>query len=208
MTARRPITRGLALGTAALLLLAGCGDTEDESLDPVDATEAPPADDEPTDDATDEGEGTEEEPAETATEESTAGTGGDHSGVLAAIDLAESETGGTAFEVDDADGGNWEIYVASESDEIEVLVSPDGTEVLESEREGSLDDEDRAGLEAATITISEAIEIAAEHGTGSIDDVKLDDEDGGTFAWEVTFTDDVEVYINVADGEILRVEDD
>lgn len=208
MTPRRPITRALALGTAALLLLAGCGDAEDESLEPVDTTEAPPADDEPTDEPADDAEGTDEDSTETATEESTGGAGGDHAGVLAAIDLAESETGGTAFEVDDADGDNWEIYVASESDEIEVLVSPDGTEVLENEREGSLDDEDRAGLDAATITISEAIEIAAEHGTGSIDDVKLDDEDGGIFAWEVTFTDDVEVYINVADGEILRVETD
>lgn len=219
MKTTRSTARAALIATAAALSLAvaGCaGDSEDTPLPSVEQP-GQDADADDTEDAeSDEGESdapAESETTDDATEESTEDTGngdatdGEHDGLFAAINLAESETGGTAFEVDDADGGNWEIHIADGDDELEVLVTADGTEVLDVDREGSLDSEDRDGLAAATLTISEAIEIAAEHGTGRIDDVDLDSE-GGAFAWEVTFSDDTEVYIDVATGEVLRVETD
>lgn len=217
MTSPRLITRAAALSAAAVLLLAGCGDAGDTPIDPVDTTQAPPADDDPGEDTTDapaEDDSTDstDGPTDDDTDDGSSDTDGsadaaDHADVLSAIDLAENETGGTAFELDDADGGNWEIEVAVGDDELDVLVNSDGSEVLAVEPDGSLDGEDRAGLEAATITIAEAIEIAAEHGTGMIDEVDLSSE-GDTFVWEVEFTDDTEVYVNVDGGEVLRVETD
>lgn len=220
-------TRALALSTAAVLLLSGCGDSTDETVEPVDTTQAPPADDgaaESTEDdnatddnATDDDDATEDD----ATEDDDASEDGDengtdpgspdgtgpHAGLLAAIDLAEAELDAIAFEIDDEDDGNWEITVAAGDEEIEVLTSGDGTEVLSTENEGSLGSDDRAGLDAASVSISEAIETADGEHSGSIDDVELDDDDG-TFAWEVTFTDDVEVYVDVASGQVLKVETD
>lgn len=211
MTTSPLITRAVAVSATAVLFLAGCGAADDEAIDPVDTTSAPPADadtDEPAEtDAPAEDETTEDSADEDSAEEDPTDAAGDHAGVLAAIELAETETGGTAFELDDAHGGNWKIEVALDGEELDVLVNSDGTEVLGVDPDGPLDHEDRAGLEAATITISEAIEIAAEHGTGMIDEVDLDDE-GDIFVWEVEFTDDTEVYINVDGGEVLRVETD
>ncbi|HLS15866.1 MAG TPA: PepSY domain-containing protein [Beutenbergiaceae bacterium] len=219
MDLSRTTIRSLAAGAALSLTLAvaGCGDAgEDETAPPVEQP-GQDADAEDTTGEEDTGEAGEdhtdtgtngEEDSGGSDGSNGAGADGPHTGLLAAIDLAQEETGGTAFEVDDADGGNWEIYIADGDDELEVHISGDGTEVLDVEREDSLDGEDRAGLDAATVTISEAIDIAAEHGTGDIDDINLDDEDGGVFAWEVTFTDDTEVYIDVSNGEVLRVETD
>ena len=227
MNFTKPTTRALALSAAALLLLAGCGNADDEAVDPVDTTQAPPADDEPengtgdaagtddvdgtdgaTEDVTDDATGdTTGDEAENGDDTDSPDAAGEHTELLAAIDLAEAEADGTAFGIDDEDGGNWEITVAAGDEEIEVLVSGDGTEVLGTDNEGSLDSDDRAGLDAADVTISEAIETAAGEHTGSIDDVELDDEDG-TFAWEVNFTDDVEIYVHVTNGDILKVERD
>lgn len=47
------------------------------------------------------------------------------SDVISAIDAAESETGGTAYEVDD-ENGSWEIGLAKDGTSIEVKVSPNG----------------------------------------------------------------------------------
>lgn len=91
---------------------------------------------------------------------------------------------------------------------VEVTVSPDGTTV-ESTEEDDLDAEDRDALDAASITVVEAIEIAVGEVGGVLDDVELDEEDG-TYAWEVTLDgtdsgDDVEVLVSVT-GEVLRTD--
>lgn len=201
-----------ATATAAALALAVAGCADDQEDTPLPTVEQPGEDADAEDTETDapaEGETTDEGAEESTQDESTddGAEDGEHAGLLAAIDLAESETGGTAFEVDDARGGNWEIDIADGDEELEVLVTGDGTEVLDVDPDRSLDQEARDGLAAATVTISEAIEIAAEHGTGQIDDVDLESE-GDSFAWEVSFTDDTEVYIDVETGEVLRVDTD
>jgi len=130
-----------------------------------------------------------------------------YAGVLSAIPLAENEAGGTAFEVDDGDGGTWEVSVAVGADRFEVEVDADGTSVLRSERAGSVDDDDAAGLATAQVGLAEGIRIAiAEYaGTAPLDDASID-EDAGAFAWEVGFGDDIDIHVSVADGSILRVD--
>ncbi|MFZ8758395.1 PepSY domain-containing protein [Microbacterium sp. HMH0099] len=122
---------------------------------------------------------------------------------VAAATTAESSAGGRAIELDQEDDGTWEVHVAAGDREVEVRVSADGSTV-DSSRD---DDEDRAALDSAVTTLADAIRIAAAQnpsGAG-IDDVTLDDEDG-TWAWEVGFRDDVDVYVSAADGAILRTD--
>lgn len=130
-------------------------------------------------------------------------------GALAAIALAEKETGGTAFGIDEADGG-WEVEVALDARKVEVTTDLDGTEVREVERDGRLEGEDRAGLRAATVTLAEGLEVAVAEVPGVLDAADLDDEGDG-FAWEVTVGDgssEREVYVDVDGGGMLRVDED
>ncbi|GGH43307.1 PepSY domain-containing protein [Microbacterium album] len=185
---------GAAVATLALTGCAGDDPGAPPALDPTPDSITPPDTEGPT-----------EEPAPPA-----AGDGDVpdvYAGVLAAIPLAESSAGGPAFEVDDGDGGIWEVHVAVGGDDIEVHVDPTGQEVLRSDREADLDSDDAAGLEAASIDLTEAIRIAiAEYGgTAPLDDAGIDRDRGG-FAWEVAFQDDVEVYVDVTDGSVIRVE--
>ncbi|MFV0535605.1 MAG: PepSY domain-containing protein [Cumulibacter sp.] len=130
---------------------------------------------------------------------------------LTAIDKAEADTGGTAFEIDDQDDdGTWEVDVRTGDTAVEVSLSADGTQVLNTE-DDDLDAEDKAALDAASITLSDAITLAIEHVGGDLDDAELDGGDDGEGPhWEVSVdaTDqgDVEVKVSI-DGEILNVDD-
>lgn len=133
---------------------------------------------------------------------------GPNAGVYEAIDLAEAEVGGIAFEIDREDDGRggWEVSVVVDGEEIDVHVNLAGTEVLRTDRDGDLDAEERAALDAATITLADAIRTALGEVDGVIDDVDLDDDEG-TYAWEVDLDGDIEVYVSVT-GEVLRVDRD
>ena len=129
---------------------------------------------------------------------------------LLAIGTAEEETGGTAYEIDDQDDdGSWEVDVALDGRSIEVTVSADGTSVLGTEDDDDLDDDDRAGLDAASITLQEAIQVAVDEVGGVLDDAELEEEDGQHY-WEVSVDttegdDDVDVEVSV-DGRVLSVD--
>lgn len=128
---------------------------------------------------------------------------------LAAIATAQEETGGTAYEIDDEDeDGTWKVDVRVGDRSVEVTVSADGASVVGTE-EDDLDSEDAAGLDAATITLTEAVETAVAEVGGVLDDAELDEEDG-THAWKITVDgadagDDVEVLVSVT-GEVLRTD--
>lgn len=128
-------------------------------------------------------------------------------GAIAAVELAESETGATAYAIDDEDDDDsWEIELAEGTAQVTVLVSADGATVLSTERDDDVDDDDRAALDAASITLVEAIEAAvAEAGDAAFDDASLEDDSEGP-AWEVSFDGGVDVHVSVTDGSIQRVD--
>ncbi|HLS48650.1 MAG TPA: PepSY domain-containing protein [Actinomycetaceae bacterium] len=212
---RTSTAMSVSAAAALALTLAACGgddaeqppqppagDIQSEDV-PGATTEAPAA---PSPDATD------ASPSPEANGSTTGSSGDDaagpNAGVFAAIELAESEAGGTAFEInreDDEEEG-WEVSVAVGDDEVDVHLDPAGTEVLRTDRDDDLDDDERDALAAATITMADAIRIAFDEVDGALDDVDLDDENG-TFAWEVNFEGDTEVYVAVT-GEVLRVDRD
>lgn len=184
----------------AVLVLSGCTGGDDSETDPQ-ATSSPTAD----------AGGSGDSPSPAESESPAPDDAGDelYAAALAAIDLAEQETGGIAFEIDDEDDdGSWEVHVAVGDDEIEVTVDAEATEVVSSEREDDLDDDDRRGLDQAGIGLAEAIRLAIQEygGDAPLDDAGISSDDGQA-EWEVAFDDDVEVYLDIADGSVLRVED-
>lgn len=182
-------------------------ETQETTEDSTDES-AEEATDEATEDTT---EDPTEDPTENSTEDPTEGessgesaaegqTGGDDGGPIedakAAIAAAEGEVDGTAYEVDfeeaddddddddDEQEPHWSVGVISGDREWEVRVSADGADVLGTE-EDDADSDDVSELDAATVTLEEAIDAAAEDTSGDLDDASLDD-DNGTLYWEVS----------------------
>lgn len=215
----------LALALTAALGLSACADEADPVTTPGAAgtTDAPvvatpdATGDDATDDADDTGSG-DDATSDDATSGAATDAAGSASGLtgaeltsaaLDAIDTAEAETGGVAYQIDDQDDdGTWEVDVRVDDRSVEVRVAADGGSV-EATEDDDLDDDDRAALDAATITLAEAIEAAIGEAGGHLDDAELDEENG-THAWEVSLDgtgqgDDVDVKVSVT-GEVLTTE--
>lgn len=200
----RTSTRTAATALALLALglpLAACGEDAPPESRPA-ITSGTDSTDVATDAATDAATDT----AATNGPSASPDTAGD---VYAAIGLAEAEAGGTAFEVDREDdhGEGWEVSVAVGEEEVDVHVDLAGTEVLGTDRDDDLDPDERAALAAAGITLADAIRTALAEVDGVLEDVDLDAEDG-TPVWEVSIEHDAEVHVEVATGEVRRVERD
>ncbi len=221
----RRFNRGaLAVIAASALVLGACSDSDDSDDngegERTSQESDDQSDDDPDDDDADDSEDRREDDPDDVDEDDldddeNEGSTGDstpaedtgHSGLLDAISLAQEESGGTAFEVEQ-DDSQWEVTVAtSDDEEVTLRIDAEGTTVNGTETDGTVDAEDLEALQAADITISDAIETAVAESQAMVDDVALDAEGDG-FAWEVSFTDGVEVYVDVASGEILRTETD
>lgn len=126
--------------------------------------------------------------------------------VAQAIALAESETGGTAYEIDDEDNDTaWEIDVLlPDGTAKEVKVNREGTEVLKVE------DESTEHTQLPSTTLMDAIRAALDHTPGVLDDAELDDEDG-QIVWKVEVDktdsgDDVDLYLDVETLEVIKTD--
>lgn len=195
------------------LLLTGCGGAEVTDGDPVDAGAA-------TGDAAQE---TAQEVSESAAPEQSAGDddaddqaddaasqeapSGD-TNIAAAIDAiatAEAENDGIAVQIDWEDRDEWEVEVVEGDREIEYRISADGGEVVDSRDEDDDDDDDRAAAEAASVSMSEAIQsVADEHG-GDLESASIDDDDNRV-GYEIEMReggdDDREFWVDAESGEV------
>jgi len=190
---------------AAALGLTACGssgDSADEQMPPSIEVEAPEATE------------TQPEATETAPETETETSGDLHENTvsaIAAIDLAESETGGVAYQLsDDDDESHWEVDLNVDGTEVEVRINWAGTEIINRENDDAVDADKLQKLDAATLTIQDAIKAASPHAGGYVDDAELDEENG-VVTWEIQFEDgpnEWEVYVNAQTGEIIKVEND
>ena len=115
--------------------------------------------------------------------------------------------GGDALVLDFRNGTQaWRVDVIGADTDYRVLVSSDGSKVLEQHSRAA-EPEDRSQLAQAKITMAEAITTAQEQGNGQISEVALDEENG-TIVWkvEVTSTDGrrSEVLVDAASGETIK----
>jgi uncharacterized membrane protein YkoI len=206
-TTNRTLTAALALTLALGMTACGSDDTPTTETPGDGVAVETPAGTTTTGDATnDDTTGT----ASTTTDDSSTATGGgDLTGAaLAAIATAETETGGVAYEIDDQDDDQaWDVHVRVDDRSVEVTVTADGSEVLQTQ-DDDLDSEDRAALDAATVTLAEAIEAAVNEVGGVLDDAELKTGDGQQ-AWEVTVDaddrDDVDVLLSLT-GEVIATD--
>ncbi|AXH95880.1 PepSY domain-containing protein [Ornithinimicrobium avium] len=205
----RTLTAALALALAVGLSACGGEGDAGDGVNPQTPTATQPAEDTSAEPTTDDAEDDTSEATEEDQQTSATDAGDLTATALLAIGTAEDETGGSAYEIDDqGDDGTWEVDVAVDGRSIEVTVSADGTTVVGTE-DDDLDEDDKAGLAAATITLQEAIQIAIDEVGGVLDDAELEEE-GGAHHWEVEVDgtdrgDDVEVNVSV-DGKVLSVE--
>lgn len=193
----------------AVLGLTSCGDDSDTTTDDRQSSQTPgsqtPGSQTPTSSPTESDGGG--DGAETPDTPAQSGAGADAESVargLAAVVAAEEHLTGTAYELS-VDDGRWEVDVAVGDRSHEVRVTQDGS--VAGADEDSLDGDDRAALEAAEVTLTDAIETAAGAAPGGrLDDVSLDD-DGRGYTWEVSFEGggvDHEIHVDVVSGEIVR----
>ena len=216
----------LSVLALSALLLAGCADggtpgggeattggaATSEATTESTATAGESATTEESASATPSGTATEDESASASPSASgTTGVGAESGAVAGAIVAAqESVTGGQVFEIDRKDAGDgWEVKLAVEDREQEVEVSADGQEVTPQESDDELDQQDRENLAQVQIPLEDAVRTALEEVDGTVDGAQLDTEDGTT-VWEVDIDDDqgtsVDVYINVDNGSVLKVD--
>lgn len=186
-----PRTALTALTAAALLGLTACGQGVDPDPRPAQSPE----------------QATTSASNGAATSAGTASDGGLKE-ILAAIDTAEQQTGGTAYDVADEDhDGSWELDVASKMESINLEVDASGS-VTEQES-SDLAEPDREGLEQAQIRIGPAIETALQEVDGAVHDAELT-KIGGQYFWKVSIDtaateaedDDKQVLVDVTDGDV------
>ncbi|MEU2200374.1 PepSY domain-containing protein [Isoptericola sp. NPDC019482] len=205
-TARR-LAVPAALAVTLGLTLTACADGSDDGGAPAGETATPAGDDTATgtgtDDAADDATEGASSPSASAPPEHRTAAG------LLAIATAEKKAGGTAFAIDDPDRDNtWEVDVATGTISVEVEVSADGTEVVGTQ-DDDLDADDRRALDAATFSITQAIERTVAKAGGELDDAELDDD--GRYHWSVTvLVDGVETDYRVGaqDGKVVQERDD
>lgn len=225
---RRTYLTVLSVGAAAALALSACqpDDTTEDAGDAeeMEQQESPDtADDaagEETEDAGTEDTGAEDAETDAAAEDETdaadeadpadetegAEADGEHP-VYQAIDaaLAEYQDGViTEFEDNTSDGGYVEVFVYDGETEWELEVDSESFEIIDTEDDG-IDDDDREEAEAAEIDISEALQTAETESDGEPHEGELDTEDG-TVVWQFEMTNDVEVYVDVTNGDVVKVE--
>lgn len=104
----------------------------------------------------------------------------------------------------DTDDSYYEIYVYDGETEWELEVDRESFEILDTEDDG-IDSDDQEKAEAVEIDFVEALVTAADEGGAVADEAELDTEDG-TVVWEISLTNDVEVYVDVTTGEVTKVD--
>ena len=127
---------------------------------------------------------------------------------IAAADTAEAEVPGSrAFDLEFNDNGTYDIDVTDGTMVQEMVVDMDVVILTETD---DLDDDDRAELDAASVTKQEAIATALADTPGTVNDAELDDEDGSVdVRWEIDILPaagggEVEIHVDAATGQIVR----
>lgn len=188
-----------ASAAAGALALAGCGNSEEEpqiedAQPTTQAEDTESADDAGGDDAA-------------ANEK-----GGSLEAAQAAIDLAEKEIGGKAIEIDFDDEKTWELTVFKGSEEHEVEINAEGTEIVKKEKDDDqADKKDVDALKKAKTSLKDALKKAIDEQAGTIDEADLDTDGEPTWSVEIYpegKTDSVEVYISAMNGKIVDEPED
>lgn len=129
---------------------------------------------------------------------------------IAAIAAAEQAGQGRAVQIEFEDGA-WEIDVMQGDRVVEYRAAEDGT-VSPTDESDDVDEGERRALEAAEVTLTDAIQAALQRVPGALEEAELDEENG-----QLVYQVDVrpegggvtqEVDVDCRTGEVLQVTDD
>ena len=182
--------------------------TEEQTEEQTEASPSPDAeenddaadDETPDDDAADGVEETDDDDAD-------AGTEGEEHVVYQAIQAALEEYPDgviTKFEDESDDDGYVELSVYDGTTEWELEVDAESFEITKTEDDG-IDGDDEQKAQAVEIDIAEALQTAEQESGGQPHEGELDTEDG-VVVWELEMDNDVEVYVDVATGDVVKVD--
>lgn len=202
------IRTGIVLGAGALVL-AGCAQQGTDTAAPeatVTVTEQPAGGD-----AAASPEATDSPAAAEGSASPGAAGSGDTTTAAAAIDTALGAVdNGIVYDIDrDTDDGNtvWDIRVASGGTEHEVVVSEDGSQVVEQESGDS--DDDAREAEQADVDAKTALQTAVDAQGGTLDEMELDTPFGSdVLQWEIKLDQEdgsrTTVNVDASSGEIIQ----
>lgn len=186
----------LSAAAAGTLALTACGpDDTDDGSEPGSPVTVGTENDSQTDDQDDD-----------AQQDAAEGEDGESPDepLFQAIDAALAEhPDGVVTELD-TDDDYYEIFVYDGQTEWELEVDRESFEVIDTEDDG-IDSDDQEKAEAVEIDIVEALTTASEEGGAEVEQAELDTEDG-TVVWEIELSNDVEVYVDVATGEVVKTD--
>ena len=188
-----------ASAAAGALALAGCGNSDDAQQ---------------TDDAQQQSTAQAEnsKSADENADESQNEKGGSLEAAHAAIDLAEKEIGGKTIEIDFDDDKTWELTVLKGTEEHEVEINAEGTEIIKKEKDDDeAEREDVDALKKAKTSLKDALKKAIDEQAGTIDEADLDTDGEPTWSVEIYpegKTDSVDVYVSAMNGEIVDEPED
>ncbi len=188
-----------ASAAAGALALAGCGNSDDAQQ---------------TDDAQQQSTAQAEnsKSADENADESQNEKGGSLEAAHAAIDLAEKEIGGKTIEIDFDDDKTWDLTVLKGTEEHEVEINAEGTEIIKKEKDDDeAEREDVDALKKAKTSLKDALKKAIDEQAGTIDEADLDTDGEPTWSVEIYpegKTDSVDVYVSAIDGSIVDEPED
>lgn len=196
----------LSVTAAAAFTLSACAPedaVQDEGGQAEDVQDSPTPNVEDSPTTNDSTEDTDVSAEETTDASGEPGTEGDHPVYQAVETVLNEYPGGIITEFDD-EGSYIEIFVYDGTTEWELDVDSSTFEIIDTEDDG-IDDSDRQEAEAVGIEFADALRTAENEGTGDLDSGELDTEDG-TVVYQIELTNDVEVYVDVISGEVVRVD--
>ncbi len=197
----------LSVAAISALALSACAsedmDSEEDEAQPtatVTETVEAESSETPEGDSTEEA-STDAEPTEEPSESSDAeGDDGIYQAVEAVMEeypdavILDMDTEGNAYEFTIFEAGSeWELDVDRETFEIS------------NTQEDDIDTDDQANAEAVEIDFAEALRTAAEEGGGAPEQADLDQENGAV-TWEIELDNGSEVHVDVASGDVDRVD--
>ncbi|WP_218220248.1 PepSY domain-containing protein [Nesterenkonia sp. Act20] len=168
--------------------------TETVEAESTDSTDAPETDstDEPSAEA---------EPTDEAT--SSPGAGGEE-GVYQAVDAVNEEYPDAVVLDMDTEGSAYEFTIFEAGSEWELDVDRETFEISNTQ-EDDIDGDDQRDAEAVEIDFADALRTASEESGGSPEQADLS-EDNGTVTWEIELDNGTEVHVDVASGDVDRVD--
>jgi len=192
----------VSVAAISALALSACAsedmDDDDDDAQPT-ATVTETVEATPSEEPTEESTATDDAaPTEDATDSPEAG--GDEEIYQAVDAVTEEYPDATVLDMD-TEGNYYEFTIYEGDSEWELDLDRESMEITNTQQD-DIDSDDQRNAEAVEIEFADALRTASEEGDGTPEQADLDDENGAV-TWEIELNNGMEVYVDVATGEVV-----